>query len=461
VTLTRTEQSTTLTPTEPATSVPRPSVVGLVELLATPIAVACALLYAAQQTGGRDTGATSWTLITAGVAFVSVAPWARLSRTALLLTLAVNTAALLALVTTGVLRSGAVAAGTYVLATTLLLTVLAWARTPQRRAAIAALVAASGAIEFAWSFVPWWGRGDVSSPMVGTFYWHNQFAAALLAPAVLGVWLALTSHPRFRAVGWIAVPLCVAGVLFSTSRATIALTAVALVATCVVCWIGTRTVRVLARAGGLVAACAVVTYVLPGPPFFAERASALSATAARSDSLGTSWTDRLYYGQEAIRVFLDHPWGVGYGRFSSVAAPTTPSGTTMSALIHNGLLQALVDGGLLLAIPVLIGCGVVLWRVLRRLPGRRGASADRVLVSAAAIAAIGLFGHSLFDFDWTYPSLAAMFGIVAALALARGHDAPTPTPAATGRRLLAVAVTATVVVAVAVTWGEQFYVNVT
>jgi len=435
----------------------RRSVVDSAESLATPIAVAAALLYAAHGAGGRDPGVTAWALLAAGVAFVSVTPWARLPRTALVLAVVVNAAALVTLTTTGVLSSGTVAAGGYVLATTLLLTVAAWARTPQRRAALAALVTASGAVEFAWSFVPWWGAGNVAQPMVGTYYWHNQFAAALLAPAVLGTWLALTNHRRFRSVGWIATPLAFSGVLFSTSRATMALTGLALLATVVVCWVADRSVRTLIRTGVLAASCAVVPYLLTGPPLFAERVGALSATAARSASLGTSWSDRIYYWEAAVRVVREHPWGVGYGRFASVAPDKTPSGTLMSALVHNGPLQALVDGGLLLGLPVLIGCALIMWFALRRLAVHRGASPDLVLAAAAAIASIGLLGHSLFDFDWTYSSLAAMFGTVSALVLA--PDLEHATQGSLTHRLLCGAVVATVGVTVILTWGQHFFIN--
>lgn len=428
----------------------------VLELVATPIAVVVALFYLAQQWGGREPGVESWALLAAGVALFSVRTRLRPKPTAL--ALALSAAALLTLLTTGVLRGGAVAAGAYALAAALYLSVVAWARTPERRAALAAIVAASGAVEFAWAFVPWWGAGEVSKAMVGTYYWKNQFAAALLAPAVLGAWLALTGHPRYRVVGWIATPLACAGVVFSASRATTVLTALALAAVCLVCWLGVRSIRAAVKTLGLLVACALAPVLLSGPPLFTAPASGLLGQMGNAETLDTSWVDRIRYYQEAVNVFLGHPWGVGYGRFSAVATPQTPEGRAMSALVHDGPLQALVDGGLLLVVPLLVACALLMWAALRRLPVRRGATGDQLLTAAAAIAAIGLFGHSLFDFDWTYPALAAMFGVVCALTV----TSVPASPAARGpwlHRLVVAGMLLVVTVAVVVTWGEQFAVN--
>ena len=147
-------------------------VVGLLVLLEVPVV---------QASGGRSAGALGWYAAAAAVAVAVTRPWNRVPRWWTLLAALLALAPLAVLLATSGGRTGAVAATTYGTCSATGLVVAGYARTAARRAAVAAVLCAGGVAQFAWALVPWWGGGDPSRPMVGTYDWHNQYAAALSA----------------------------------------------------------------------------------------------------------------------------------------------------------------------------------------------------------------------------------------------------------------------------------------
>jgi O-antigen ligase len=452
------------------------------ELLEHGLVLALLLMVVAPLTlaqGGRDAGAAAWAAMVAVPALLVTRPWSRLPVRALALVAAVAVAALLVLPLTGSGRAGAVAALTYGVALACGVTVAAYARTPARRAAVAGVLCAGGVAQFGWGLVPWWGGADPSRPMVGTFFWHNPFAASMVAPALLGLALAIAGRRPWRAAGWVAAPLGAAGVVLSTSRATLALFVIGWLAVVgLSCWIaapGRERSRVVAS--GLVATVLAValTAVLPGPPLFETSTSPLAGASQRNasgETFNVNLAYRTQFWREAVLVFRHHPLaGAGYGRIAADVRGQVPAGWAVSSLAHSGPLQALGDGGLLLAGPLLVLLVCVGMALLRRLRPRGdpglGADdpADRILVSAAVVTSGVLGLHTLVDFDWSYLTLAAQAAIVAGLALAvpvrrRDAAASPPRPDAPLAGLAAVAVLVAAVVAGSVAaWGQQFHIN--
>jgi O-antigen ligase len=431
-------------------------------------ALICVLWPVALAEGGREAGSAAMLALACSAAVVATRPWRHLTGRAWVLAPLVALVALAVLPLTGVGRNGAVAALGYGACVALLVAVASYARTPARRATVAAVLCAGGVAQFAWALVPWWGGGDPSVPMVGTYYWHNQLAVALLLPALLGASLAVGGKRPWRSAGWVAAPLAAAGVILSTSRAT--------AACLVVGWLAVLTVAIVAssqRRQALVRGLAVtllavgVTVVLPGPPLFATSAAPFSGAAARSaegETVATNTTYRSEFWREALLVARAHPVvGVGYGRVSIEAVPLVPSSWAFSPLAHSAPLQALGDGGLLLGGPVLVGLGALVLGLLRRVRPRPAGGADHALVAGASVAALALVAHSMVDTDWTYPGLAAQFGAVVGLALAARRPADvdrSPSGAVRGRVVLvssALLVLALVTGAVAA-WGQPFHV---
>jgi O-antigen ligase len=390
------------------------------------VATGAVLVWAAtglvRGSGGRDVNALAVGLLLLAVALAVVRPWRELPVPVLVVAAVLSVAALLVLPIGHVGRAGAVAAGAYVLAAGLVVLVGSWASTSRRADVLAAAVCVAGLLEVCWAFPAWWAGGlSAPGPMVGTFYWWNPYAAYLLAPALLGLNLAV-SGPRWVAVGWLTTPLAVAGIAFSSSRATVACLLVGWVIVSAALVLGSpRRLATLGRVALVSALSTAVTFLLTSPLVFRGGTAAFGASVSRSSGGQTVSADgayRLEFWRQAMAAFRDHPaTGSGYGRILTSTKPATSS--AYSPLAHNGFLQALGEGGLLLAVPMavaLLGATYVLARSL--LQARSGVS------FAAAVAGLGLLAHGLVDTDWTYAADVVPLAVCVALAgAARWHDA--------------------------------------
>lgn len=315
-----------------------------------------------------------------------------------------------------------VAAG-YVIAAAAYVAARRYARDAERRLLLATFVCLAGLYQFGQAFEPWWGGRNPTAQMTGTFYWHNPYAAFLLPGAVLGLGLIAAGRRPYTLVGWISVPLCTAGVVFSSSRATIAALVVAVVLVLVV---GGRTKRTLFRVVGGLAVTVIVVVALPGPPLFPHYAAPWSATEARgsTESLSQNGEYRTQFWRQAVEVAEHHPFaGSGFHELANASALYTPRNWARSPLAHNGYLQAFSDGGLLLGLPFLAAALVVLWWGLRRLwvsvfarPGP-----DELIEACVAVALLALLAHSAVDFDWSHPSILVEVGVLSAVVAPDGR----------------------------------------
>lgn len=393
-------------------------------------------------TGGRDRWLQTIGIALAVAALVAVRPWLVVRAVDLVLAAAVATAPVVVCLVDPTHWFGASQAASYAYAALLFVTVRAYAVTSARRLALVGLFLGAAVAQVAWAMIPWVGGGDPSVALVGTFYWHNQLAAFLLAPVVLGAGLAAIGTGPLRLAGMVAAILSTAGIVLSTSRASMALLALAWVAAAALALLSASALRSRAFAAGRVlglgAVAALVTVLLPGPPLFAHRVAALAATSARAQgqSLDQNGGYRIDFWRQALKVFGHHPvTGGGFGSFGRLAAEVDPHGAH-SALVHSGLLQPLTDGGLVLGLPVLLAVALVGLGLVRRLLPSAW-RADQGAVTLLALGALLLLAHSAVDFDWTYPSLLAMSAVVAGAALASSPSAPAAEP--TGSRTAVVA----------------------
>jgi len=376
-------------------------------------------------TGGRAPFGLAVELLLLLVAAAATRPWRRLPRTVPLLggALGVCAVAVCALSPTG--WAGADDAAAYAAAGLALPIAAAWARTSARRATLAAAVVLAGLDQLSHALLPWWGGRDPSVRLVGTFYWHNPFAAYLLPAALLGLGLLVWRVRPVQAAGWVAAPACAAGVVLSTSRATLALLLLG--------WVVVGAAAVLAREGRLrrglrwlvVSGVAVaVTYALPGPPLFTHRVSPFAASAARSTSGETLTSNggyRLQFWREALASWAHHPLaGSGYHGLIASSHPYVPIGWARSNYAHNGYLQALTDGGVLLALPFLLGCAWLgLLAVRRCRDAIRGGQVEPAVLVAAVSLLAGL-AHSAVDFDWSHASVLLEAALLGGLVVAGG-----------------------------------------
>ncbi len=397
-------------------------------------------------TGGRDPHALVVYAAVALAAFLVTRAW-RVHPVEVGLATAVAAAAVTVCAVSPTGWWGADFAAGYVVAAASYLVVRRYATDRTRATVVLAGVTLVGLEQFGQAFLPWWGGRDPSVDMSGTFYWHNPYAAFLLAPALLGLGLTLRGERPWRLVGWAATPLCVAGIVLSSSRATLAALLVAWLAVLALAVRNRVTAR---RAAALTGVALMTVLALPGPPLFDHWRSPTAATqerAAAGETLSQNGYYRTQFWREAAAVATHHPVsGAGFHSLATASALYTPVGWARSQLAHNGYLQPLSAGGLLLGLPALTALALIAAAALLTLRRRRGTPrgpTDPVAV-ALAVSVLAAMAHALVDFDWSHPALRVQLALLAAclpaLRTAR-RRAETPVP----RRTTAVRVGAATV----------------
>jgi O-antigen ligase len=416
-----------------------------VDLPSATVLAACAwwAIGAPRLWGGRGPGAVTVGAVLTALALVALRPQRYLPRRVLVLALAVSTAAfgVAALAPTG--WAGASTAAGYVCASWMVVVVAAGVvRRPDLRDGVILLLVAGVMIEVAEAWLPWWGGETAAAPITGTFYWYDPFAAFLVAGTVLGWSLWLWRARAVAALGLVGAALGSIGLVYSTSRAADVCWAIATLAvTGTYLWRTGRHGVSRTLAGLLTAAGAV--WAIGGPPFFAHRVTPFSGTAARAagQSLSQNGRYRLDFWHEALGVFQRHPVaGGGYHSLASASIGHVPHGWPLSPLAHNGYLQALSDGGLLLAAPLALAIGGIVWCLLRCL---HTAFRDRdfsVAGFAAPLLLAALLAHSAVDFDWSYAADLLVAAVLAGFVVA-SRTQRRPADRTTGRVVTAMVLT--------------------
>ena len=305
------------------------------------------------------------------------------------------------------------------------------------RAGLVVGVLMLGALDqFATSWWSWYGGQQSASLMVGTFYWHNQFAVYMAALGILGAAVLARGSGRVRWFAGLGLVLAVPSLAFAGSRATLVLFVLAWAVLAVV---SARRPRALVP---LVAASLLGLGLTAGlaSPLLMAHSSGISANVEQRESALGNGSARLVYDRVAVDLVARHPLtGTGFGSFADASSPLMPTNLQPTDAVHDGYLQAFVDGGVALGIAVgvvaLLPLAIGARRLRRHRLGRRGDTADAVLVGS--VLALGVLAlHSAVDFDWTYPSLVALYAVLAALAVTRARQAPgapTATPVPTDR----------------------------
>ena len=369
-------------------------------------------------TGGREPHVLSTGCALLLVSALLVRPWRRLSPIVLSLGYGLGAAAFLVVLTAPTGTAGLHEAASYAYAGQLGLVLFAWATSAARRTMLLGAVLVAAAAQFTHGWLPWWGLQDPTRLFQGTFYWHNQAGIFLAAGALLAFAVVAQAHRPLHPLGWVVAPLATAGVVYTTSRGSqlgLALGLVLLMAAVLRSHEGRWAAAV--RLTGAAALAWAVTSVLTGPPFFPERVSATAATAARADSFVSNGVQRFEDWRRAVAIFAQWPvTGAGFYSYDgATVAVTTKRDGVSTAFAHNGFLQALSDGGLVLAVPLFVSVALILLVALRALVDALRAG-DLVRAGAGATFLVLLL-HSGMDFDWTYPALLSLAALVGVLAL--------------------------------------------
>jgi O-antigen ligase len=227
------------------------------------------------------------------------------------------------------------------------------------------------------------------------------------------LWLGSPAAGKILLVGFALVVMAVSLVL-SRSRSGLAGMAVALASSAFV-FVRTQQSRrrqVLAAATFVVLAGMVV--------WWAGRDTAV----ARLGSVSSEIEGRVGIWRDSLRIIRQFPLtGTGLNTFG-FATLVYQTGTPMSEHYreaHNEYLQVAAEGGLLLGGPVLVALGALAIGIRRRF---RTPDPNRLRYWLRAGAATGLFAiavQSLVEFSLQMPANAALFALVAAIALHVGR----------------------------------------
>jgi O-antigen ligase len=263
---------------------------------------------------------------------------------------------------------------------------------------------------------------------LGPFINRNMLATwlVLAIPLVAGYLLArLDARRTARAAGigadvldarmvWIAASLCLmlATLLASLSRSGLAGAAAAGLVLLLLARRHLRATQVAGLAGGLVG-LGLIAALYANVPALADRFGDVYASG-----LG----GRVEVWRQTWPMVAAFPLtGIGVGAFErGMSVYQTSNRTLFVNHAHNEYLQVLVEGGLLLAVPLWIAIGIAAWRVARRL------RTDRTSVfwirAGAAAALAGVAVQSVWDIGLRQPANAVLFAAVAAIALHRPRD---------------------------------------
>jgi hypothetical protein len=309
------------------------------------------------------------------------------------------------------------------------------------------LVVVGVLVEVAESWLAWWGGSNAAAPITGTFYWYDPFAAFLIAGTVLGLSLWLRRTGPVATLGLVTFALGSIGLVYSTSRAADACFALAAIIVCGVHLLSNR-VQGLRRVAVALAVGAFSVWAIAGPPFFAHRALPLAGTSARASgqSLGQNGGYRMDFWREALGVFRRHV--LTGGGFHSLAAESqghVPATWPLSPLAHNGYLQALSDGGLLLGVPFVLAALAVAWWVLSALVRSVRARDFSTQAFVLPLCLGALLAHSVVDFDWSYAADFTLVAILAGVLAGTRYSERTPHRSSLSSRAVAGAVLAGVV----------------
>ena len=402
--------------------------------------------------GGLDPYLVSVACVLAIPALVLVRPWQRLPTLALVLAVAVSVAVWGVVLTAPTGFNGANTAATYALAATTLLTVAAWAHSEKRVWLVVGIVLVASFFEFAQAYWILLGSGDPSTQMAGTVPNIHAFAAFMIPGALLGMTVVVCDIGPLRLLGMVVAPLSIVAVIYSTSKGSgiillLGGITVGLIGAAVYRWRGVfRGVVVWAIGGALY-------FLLSGPPFFnVSRAWLAEGGGAWASDAASGWFTRVEWWWSSLAVFKQWPL-TGAGFHSVGAASVTVGDEIPSAFVHNGFLQVLAEGGLVLAVPFLAGCVIVGFLSLRQI-WRTFKLRTHALEAGIAVVVLALMIRSGTEFDWAFPAVLMGFAIVAALLVPRRSEGSAPMSPYLGWGLTALAAASLVASAIAAWSGN-------
>lgn len=122
---------------------------------------------------------------------------------------------------------------------------------------------------------------------------------------------------------------------------------------------------------------------------------------------------------DTVRIIQDYPFtGTGLNTYG-IAMLHYQTGRSHQAVIeaHNDYLQLAAEGGLLLGIPILLTLFVFIREIWKRFKEGRDDAETYWLRAGAVTGLLAIAGMEVFDFTLQMPGAAAMFVVLAAIAI--------------------------------------------
>lgn len=243
-------------------------------------------------------------------------------------------------------------------------------------------------------------------------------------------WIAAFNTPEFAVLGSSGVAILVMGVslLLTASRSGIG----AFMAGSVLA-VGVLMTHQPSRAAQLrLAVVLVVLFV--GVWAWAGLTDSLAKFVSSSQGVstiggrGTVWRD-------ALRILGDFPLaGTGLNTFSRAMVLYQSTGDLHFEQAHNDYLQLAAEGGLLLGVPILILVGTFAREVRRRFNEAPRVGTTYWIRVGAVIGMLSLALQSIVEFSLQMPGNAALFAILAGIALHQSPNLRTPHASSRSRK---------------------------
>lgn len=235
-----------------------------------------------------------------------------------------------------------------------------------------------------------------SQRVYGTFVYPNALGGFLLVALPVALACAVqASHRLVRSLAWLATLLASAALMFSRSKASIVLAAVAMVMLIFSAWRArvVSTLKLTLVTGGIIAGAAAMLLWGYGEGL--------------SDRLQATGGARLDYWRAALRIIARKPvTGWGSGGFARAYPVFRTEGAEDTRLAHNVVLNCWTDYGLagVFGLSLALGAPLVVgWR--RLVSSVRSAVSFDWIHAAAVVAYTVCLLHCLVDFDFHIPGI--------------------------------------------------------
>ncbi len=157
-------------------------------------------------------------------------------------------------------------------------------------------------------------------------------------------------------------------------------------------------------------------------------ASLIEATSKESHEPSFQWRQEIYAW--TIDIIKDHPWtGTGIGTFPIAIKLHQRAPYITGLYAHNHYLQTAAEMGLPGLAVLLLFLAFLFRRGWRIIGSQEPQSLERSLAIGLAAGLLGSSLHAAVDFGWSYPAVAVVLGVEAAMLL--GLNPPPSEPVAT------------------------------